>query len=297
MIPFYIYYSMFGFQRVGDLCWLAGDIRARGFLLGATAGRTTLAGEGLQHQDGHNLLFAATIPNCVAYDVCYAYELAVVIRNGLYRMFEQDESVYFYLTVMNENYPQPKMPKGVESGILKGMYCLQATRLKKPKLSVQLLGSGTILREIEKAAAILETEYKIAATVWSVTSFNELRREGLAIERSNMFHPAKKAQQSYVTQCLQDTAGPVIAATDYIKSYADQIRQFIPKRYVVMGTDGFGRSDTREQLRDFFEVDHRYIVLASLTALAEEGQFDRKKIAQAMKSMGLNPEKPIPTSV
>jgi pyruvate dehydrogenase E1 component len=297
MIPFYIYYSMFGFQRVGDLCWAAGDMRARGFLLGATAGRTTLAGEGLQHQDGHNLLFAATIPNCIAYDPCYAYELAVIIRHGLYRMFEQNESVYFYLTLMNENYQQPKMPTGVEAGIINGMYCLQSSQLKNTKLSVQLLGGGTILREVEKAAAILEAEYNIAASVWSVTSFNELRRDGLASARYNLFHPTKKPKQSYVTQCLDATAGPVIAATDYMKAYADQIREFVPRRYVVLGTDGFGRSDTREKLRDFFEVDHRYIVLASLTALADADQFDRKKIAVAMKNMGLDPEKPIPTSV
>jgi pyruvate dehydrogenase E1 component len=297
MIPFYIYYSMFGFQRIGDLCWVAGDIRARGFLLGATAGRTTLAGEGLQHQDGHNLLIAATVPNCISYDPCYAYELAVIIRNGLYRMFDQNESIYYYLTLMNENYIQPKMPEGSEEGILKGLYCLTRSQLQSKKATVQLLGSGTILREVEKAAAMLETEYEIAANVWSATSFNELSREGLAIERENRFHPTAKAKQSYVTQCLGNESGPVIAATDYMKAYADQIRQFVPQRYVVLGTDGFGRSDTREQLRDFFEVDHRYIVLAALKALADEGQFDAAKIVTAMQVMGIDAEKPIPTSV
>mgnify|MGYP000437990024 CR=1 FL=1 len=297
MIPFYIYYSMFGFQRVGDLCWLAGDIRARGFLIGATAGRTTLAGEGLQHQDGHNILIASTIPNCIAYDPCYAYELAVIIRHGLERMYEKDESVFFYLTTMNENYSHPSIPEGSEEGILKGMYCFKRSSLKKPQAYVQLLGGGTILREVEKAAEILENEYKIAANIWSVTSFNELRREGLAIERENRLHPDQKAKKSYVTLSLENETGPVIAATDYIKTYADQIRQFVPAPYVVLGTDGFGRSDTREKLRDFFEVSAPYIVLAALTALAQEEKFDPKDIVNVMKKMQLDPEKPIPTSV
>ncbi|MCD6048211.1 MAG: aceE [Gammaproteobacteria bacterium] len=297
MIPFYIYYSMFGFQRVGDLAWAAGDMQVRGFLLGATAGRTTLAGEGLQHQDGHNLLLAATIPNCIAYDPCYAYELAVIIRHGLERMFEKGENVYFYLTLMNENYVQPKMPEGVEEGILRGMYRLKHSTAKKAKFHAQLLGGGTILREVEKAAEILEKDYGVAVDVWSVTSFTELGREGLACVRENMFHPTQKAKVPYVTQCLAKASGPVIAATDYMKAYADQIRQFVPGSYTVLGTDGFGRSDTREHLRDFFEVDHRYIVVATLKALADEGALDAKEVAKAIKNLGLNPDKPIPTSV
>ena len=297
MIPFYIYYSMFGFQRVGDLCWLAGDIRARGFLLGATAGRTTLAGEGLQHQDGHNHLIAATVPTCISYDPCYGYELAVIIREGLRRMYEQDESIYYYISVMNENYVQPKMPEGVEQGILRGMYRLKNSAVKKAKHTVQLLGSGTILREVEKAAEYLEEHYAIAANVWSVTSFTELRREGLEVERYNMLHPTKKSNPCFVQTCLEKEKGPVIAATDYMKSYADQIRNFISSRYVVLGTDGFGRSDTRENLREFFEVNYRYIVVATLKALADEGEMDTKTVETAIETLKINPEKPIPTSV
>ena len=268
-----------------------------GFLLGATSGRTTLAGEGLQHQDGHSHLLASTIPNCVAYDPCYAYELSIIIRQGIHRMFEKDESVYYYLTVMNENYLQPKMPEGVEAGILRGMYCLKRSTMQKSPLCAQLLGSGAILREVEKAAEVLETEYHVAINVWSVTSFNELRKEALAIEHEHLFHPQAQTKTTYVEQCLKAEKGPVIAATDYIKAYADQIRQWVPQRYVVLGTDGFGRSDTRKNLRDFFEVDSRYIVLATLKALADEGKFDINAVTKAMKDLQIDPEKPLPTTV
>lgn len=296
MIPFYIFYSMFGFQRIGDLCWAAGDMRAKGFLLGATAGRTTLAGEGLQHQDGHNLLLAATIPNCIAYDPCYAYELAVIVQDGIRRMMVDDESIYYYLTVMNENYCQPAMPKGAEDGILKGLYLFKASQ-STAKLKVQLMGSGTILREVEKAAALLESDYGVAADVWSATSFNELRRDGLANERWNLFHPKETPRDSYVTQCLKNHAGPVIAATDYMKAYADQIRQWVPRRYTVLGTDGYGRSDGRVALRDFFEVDHRYIVLAALKTLADDGELSHDKVKKALIQLGLDAEKADPLTV
>lgn len=293
MIPFYIYYSMFGFQRVGDLCWAAGDMRAKGFLLGATAGRTTLAGEGLQHQDGHNLLFAATIPNCIAYDPCYAYELAVIVQDGIRRMMTNGENVYYYLTLMNENYRQPAMPEGVETGILKGLYCLKPSA-KKSKLKVRLMGSGTILREVEQAAAVLENDYGVSVDVWSAPSFNELRRDGLAVDRYNLFHPSETPRVSYVEQCLKDSKAPVIAATDYLKAYADQIRPWVPARYTVLGTDGFGRSDGRQALRQFFEVDHRFIVLAALKALMDEGSLDAKQVTEAMKTLQINPDKPDP---
>ena len=297
MIPFYIFYSMFGFQRIGDLAWAAGDAQARGFLLGATAGRTTLAGEGLQHQDGHSLLMAATVPNCIAYDPTFAYEVAVIMQEGLHRMYEKQENIYYYLTVMNENYSHPAMPEGSREGILKGLYLLQSSQ-KKHALKVQLMGSGTILREVMAAAEILENEYQVSADIWSATSFNELRREGLSVERWNLLHPsAKQAKIPYVTQCLKDKPGPVIVATDYMRSYADQIREFVPNRYVVLGTDGYGRSDTREQLRQFFEVDRRYIVLATLKALADEGQMTAKQVAEAMKKLDIDPEKPDPVTV
>ncbi|TAL65144.1 MAG: pyruvate dehydrogenase (acetyl-transferring), homodimeric type [Legionella sp.] len=290
MIPFYIYYSMFGFQRIGDLAWAAGDMGARGFLLGATAGRTTLAGEGLQHQDGHSHINAATIPNCVSYDPTYAYELAVIMQNGLYRMYEKMENVFYYITVMNENYVQPDMPEGVEEGILKGMYVLQSAK-KKNKNHVQLMGSGTILREVIKAAEMLAQDYSVTADIWSVTSFNELRRDGLMAERYNLLHPEAKAQESYVSAQLKDTQGPVIAATDYIRLYADQIRPFVPNRYITLGTDGYGRSDTRERLRHFFEVDAKYIVLAALNALVAEGTMDKAQVVDAIKRYGINPDK------
>lgn len=290
MIPFFIYYSMFGFQRIGDLAWAAGDMQARGFLLGGTAGRTTLAGEGLQHQDGHSHILASTIPNCVAYDPTYAYELAVIIQNGLHRMYEKMENVFYYITVMNENYVQPDMPQGVEEGILKGMYLLE--ECKKPaKNHVQLMGCGTILREVIQAAKMLEEDYSVTSDIWSVTSFNELRREGLAVERYNTLHPEEKTQESYVHTQLKNQKGPVVAASDYMRLYADQIRPFVPQRYVTLGTDGYGRSDTRQKLRHFFEVDAKFIVLAALNALVTEGTLDKSTVADAIKRYKINPEK------
>jgi pyruvate dehydrogenase E1 component len=291
MIPFYIYYSMFGFQRIGDLAWAAGDMQARGFLLGGTAGRTTLAGEGLQHQDGHSHLMASTIPNCVAYDPTYAYELAVIIQNGLHRMYTLEDNVFYYITVMNENYQHPDMPAGVEEGIIKGMYLLQDSN-KKSKKHVQLLGSGTILREVIKAATLLKDDFSVTSDIWSVTSFNELRRDGLAVERHNRMHPESPPQQSYVSQQLAGRKGPVIAATDYMRLYADQIRPFISDvPYVTLGTDGFGRSDTRARLRHFFEVDAKFIVIAALSALAELGEIPKSTILDAMKRYGIDSEK------
>jgi len=298
MLPFYIYYSMFGFQRVGDLCWAAGDMRARGFLIGGTAGRTTLNGEGLQHQDGHSHLTAATIPNCVSYDPTFGYELAVIVHDGMCRMYQKQEDVYYYITVMNENYAHPAMPKGVEAGIIKGMYLLsEGAKGQREKPTVQLLGSGTILRESIAAAEMLEKDFGVAADVWSVTSFNELRREGLDAERWNMLHPEAKPRISYVEECLGKRNGPVIASTDYIKSYADQIRGFLPKRFKVLGTDGFGRSDSRKKLRGFFEVDRNYITVAALKALAEDGTIAASEVTRAIKLYKLNPDKPNPTTV
>jgi pyruvate dehydrogenase E1 component len=295
MIPFYIYYSMFGFQRIGDLAWAAGDMQARGFLVGGTAGRTTLEGEGLQHEDGHSHVLSSTIPNCVSYDPTYMYEVAVIVQDGLRRMYQERESVFYYLTCMNENYAHPAMPKGVEQGILKGIYLLRPAG--KQKLRVQLMGSGTILREVETAAEMLEKEWGVSADVWSATSFTELRREGLDCTRWNMYHPDLKPRVPYVTQQLDKHPGPVVAATDYIKLFPDQIREFVPRRFVVLGTDGFGRSDTREGLRHFFEVDRRYVVVAALKALADEGQLDAKKVVEAMKKYKINPEKPNPVTV
>ncbi len=294
-IPFFIYYSMFGFQRIGDLCWAAGDMRARGFLIGGTAGRTTLNGEGLQHQDGHSHLVAATIPNCVSYDPTFAYELAVIVQDGMRRMYQEQEDVYYYLTVMNENYVHPAMPKGVEAAIIKGMYLFSEGKGKSA--TVQLLGSGTILRESIAAAEMLEKDFGVAADVWSVTSFNELRREGLDAERWNMLHPEAKQRISYVEECLGKRNGPVIASTDYMKSYADQIRGFLPKRFKVLGTDGFGRSDSRKKLRGFFEVDRNYITVAALKALAEDGTINASEVTRAIKLYKLNPDKPNPTTV
>jgi len=300
MVPFYIYYSMFGFQRVGDLAWASGDSRAHGFLIGGTAGRTTLNGEGLQHQDGHSHLQAALIPNCVSYDPAFAYELAVIIQDGMRRMYVNQEDVYYYITVMNENYAHPAMPKGAEAGIIKGMYLFRGLRTegeKQKKPCVQLLGSGTILREVIAAAELLEKDFGVAADIWSVTSFNELRREGLDCERWNMLHPEAKRRASYVEQCMAPRSGPVIAATDYIKSYADQIRPYIPGRYKVLGTDGFGRSDTRKKLRRFFEVDRYYVAVAALKALADEGAIEAKVVSKAIKLYQINPDKPNPVTV
>ena len=295
MIPFYIYYSMFGFQRVGDLAWAAGDMQARGFLMGGTAGRTTLAGEGLQHQDGHSHLQAATIPNCLSYDPAFAYELTVIIHDGLRRMYQDQENIFYYITVMNENYPQPAMPDGVEEGILKGIYLLSESKANKKQ--VQLIGSGTILREAIAAGELLEADFGISANVWSVTSFNELRREGLDAERWNLLHPEQPPRVSYLEQLLSQHEGPVIAATDYMRSYADQVRPFVPARYKVLGTDGYGRSDTRAQLRKFFEVNRYYIVLAALKALAEEGVLAVSVASEAIKKYRIDPEKPNPVTV
>lgn len=294
MIPFYAYYSMFGFQRIGDFAWAAGDMRARGFLMGATAGRTTLAGEGLQHQDGHSHILAATIPNCIAYDPTYAYELAVIIQNGMQRMMVNQEDVYYYLTIMNENYEQPAMPKGCEAGIIKGMYKLRDAD-PQTKTAVTLLGCGTILLEVIRAAELLADDFSIGAHIWSVTSFNELRRQARMIERDNRLRSENKL--SYVNQCLQDQPGPVVAASDYMSLYADQIREFVPQRYVTLGTDGFGRSDTRAKLRHFFEVDAKYIVIAVLQALADDGQMPQSKVAEAIKDYGIDPDKPDPVGI
>jgi pyruvate dehydrogenase E1 component len=297
MIPFYIFYSMFGFQRIGDLAWAAGDMRSRGFLLGGTAGRTTLNGEGLQHEDGHSHLFAATIPNCVSYDPTFGYEVAVVIQDGLRRMVAEQQDVYYYITVMNENYQQPAMPEGAAAAIVKGMYLFRAGE-KSPKTPrVQLLGSGTIFREVIAAAAMLKSDWGVEADLWGCPSFTELGRDGMAAARTNMLHPTAKPVLSHVESCLKDTSGPVIAATDYIRGYAEQIRAYVPRRYVVLGTDGFGRSDTREKLRHFFEVDRRYVTVAALKALADEGTIPAAKVAEAIKRYGIDGAKPAPWTV
>ncbi|MBM2854539.1 MAG: pyruvate dehydrogenase (acetyl-transferring), homodimeric type [Steroidobacteraceae bacterium] len=292
MIPMYIFYSMFGFQRIGDFAWAAGDMQARGFLMGATAGRTTLAGEGLQHQDGHSHLLASTIPNCVAYDPCYAYELAVIMQDGLRRMYAEQESVFYYVTCMNENYAQPPMPKSVEQGVLRGMYLLHIGG--RGPVRATLLGSGTILREVLAAAQILESEFQVPADVFSVTSFSELRREALAAERDAMLHPGTKPAVPYVRECLSGRDGPFVAATDYMKIVSDQIRQWVPGRYVTLGTDGFGRSDSRAALRGFFEVDRHWIVVATLKALADDGKAETATVTMAMKKFGIDPSKPNP---
>ncbi|MBE9540434.1 MAG: pyruvate dehydrogenase (acetyl-transferring), homodimeric type [Proteobacteria bacterium] len=296
MIPFYIFYSMFGFQRIGDLAWAAGDSQARGFLIGATAGRTTLNGEGLQHQDGHSHVLASTIPNCISYDPTYAFELAIIIQDGMHRMFEKGENKFYYITTMNENYVQPNMPEGVEQGIIKGMYCLKRAAAKQ-KTQVQLLGSGTILREVEAAAAILEKDYDVVSNIWSLTSINELQREGKAVARWNMLHPESEAKVPYVTELLGTESGPCIAATDYIKVYADQLREFIPGSYTVLGTDGYGRSDTRDKLRQFFEVSREYIVIAALKSLADEGTIEKTVVTEAMRALGVSADKIDPVTV
>jgi len=295
MIPFYIFYSMFGFQRIGDLAWAAGDMQVRGFLMGGTAGRTTLAGEGLQHQDGHSLIVAGTIPNCISYDPTFAYELAVIIHDGMKRMYQLQDKVFYYVTVMNENYSHPDMPKGSEEGILKGIYCLREGDEKGKK--VQLMGSGTILREAIAAADLLKADFDINADVWSVTSVNELAREGINCSRWNQLHPLKKARKSYLETQLQGRKGPAIMATDYTRAFVSQLREFIPMSFSTLGTDGFGRSDTRENLRIFFEVNRHYIVVAALKALADEGEIDNKLVQQAIKNYGIDAEKPNPLGV
>jgi len=295
MIPFYTYYSMFGFQRVGDFIWAGGDMQARGFLIGGTAGRTTLAGEGLQHQDGHSQLVATTVPNCVAYDPAYAYELAVIVQDGLRRMYAEQESIFYYITCMNENYVQPALPAGAERGILRGMYLLREGG--KGKARVNLFGSGTILREVLAAAQLLEKEFGVPADVFSVTSFSELRRDALDAERWNLLHPEQPPRKPYVLECVGGRDGPFVAATDYMRIVPDQIRQWVPGRYQVLGTDGYGRSDTRAALRGFFEVDHRYIAVAALKALADEGKLDRATVQSAIARLRIDPEKPNPVSV
>ncbi len=293
MVPFYIYYSMFGFQRVGDLAWAAGDMQARGFLIGGTAGRTTLAGEGLQHQDGHGLVQAGTIPNCISYDPTFNYELAVIVHNGLQRMYAKQENVFYYITAMNENYGHPALPKGAEEGIVKGLYLFREGGKKKVK--VQLFGSGTILREVIAAADLLAEDWGVDADIWSATSFNELARDAHDADRWNRLHPtAKKPRVPYVAECLAGRAGPFIAATDYIRSYPDQIRKWVPGRYEVLGTDGFGRSDTRAQLRKHFEVNRFHVAVAALKALSDEGRLPAAKVAEAISKYGINPEKPNP---
>jgi pyruvate dehydrogenase E1 component len=294
-VPFYIYYSMFGFQRVGDFIWAGGDMQSRGFLIGGTAGRTTLAGEGLQHQDGHSLVHASTVPNCVSYDPTYAYELAVIVQDGLRRMIGNQENIFYYITTMNENYVHPPMPSGVEDGILKGMYLLQVGG--QGQIRAQLMGSGTILREVIGAAELLDKDFGIPSDVWSVTSFNELRRDALETERWNQLHPEADARKSYIEKCLAGRPGPYIAATDYMKIIADQIQRWVPGSYVTLGTDGYGRSDSRAALRDHFEVDQRYIAVTALKALADDGVLDQKSVAQAIVNYGIDPDKPDPVTL
>ena len=297
MIPFYIFYSMFGFQRIGDLAWAAGDMRSRGFLLGGTAGRTTLNGEGLQHEDGHSHVYAATVPNCISYDPTFGYEVAVIVQDGLRRMYAEQADVYYYITVMNENYTHPAMPEGAATNIIKGMYLLKAGEKKTKSLRVQLLGSGVILREAIAAAELLAKDWGVESDVWSCPSFTELARDGNAVARWNMMNPTAKPRVSHVGSCLADTKGPVIASSDYIRAFAEQIRAFVPRRYVVLGTDGFGRSDTREKLRQFFEVDRHYIVVAALKALADDGEIPATKAAEALKKYGVDGAKPAPWTV
>jgi pyruvate dehydrogenase E1 component len=291
-IPFFIFYSMFGFQRVGDFIWAAADARTRGFLLGGTAGRTTLAGEGLQHQDGNSHTLALSVPTCRAYDPAYAYELAVIIEDGIRRMYGRGEEGFYYITVMNEQYEMPAMPAGAKDGIIKGMYSLR-TAAKPMGLRAQLLGSGAILNEVVKAQGLLE-KYGVAADVWSVTSYNELYRDAHAAERWNLLHPAAKARVPFVTECLAGTKGVVVAASDYLKSQADMIARWVGRPMVTLGTDGFGRSEDRQSLRDFFEVDARYVTIATLSALCRDGQVDAKVVAQAITDLGIDPEKKNP---
>jgi pyruvate dehydrogenase E1 component len=293
-IPFFLFYSMFGFQRIGDLIWAAGDSRCRGFLIGATSGRTTLAGEGLQHQDGNSQLLAYPLPNLLSYDPAFAYEIAVIVREGIRRMYEEQESVFYYLTVTNEFYPMPPMPPGVEEGILKGMYRFRASENKRAKLRAQLFGSGAILREALRAQKMLEEQYGVAADVWSVTSYKELYREGHEVERWNMLHPAERPRIPYVTACLADAPGIFVAASDYVKALPDSVARWFPRPLVSLGTDGFGRSDTREALRGFFEVDARTITFAALSELAREKQVGPEILKKAMADLGIDPDKPNP---
>ena len=290
MIPFFIFYSMFGFQRVGDLIWAAGDMQANGFLLGATSGRTTLNGEGLQHQDGHSHLASSTVPNCISYDPTYAYELAVILQDGLRRMYGEGEKVFYYVTVLNENYAHPPLPEGVEDGIRKGLYLLDDAEPGSDRPAVDLLGCGSILREVEAAAQILRKDFDVAAAVWSAPSFTELRRDGLEVERWNRLHPGDEQRHSYVAECLSGRSGPVVASTDWMRTVADQIRPWVDRRYVVLGTDGFGRSDTRDNLRRFFEIDRYHVVVAALNALADEGDIERSVVSRAIHEFGIEPD-------
>ncbi|HEB27504.1 MAG TPA: pyruvate dehydrogenase (acetyl-transferring), homodimeric type [Porticoccus sp.] len=292
MIPVYIYYSMFGFQRIGDLAWAAGDMQARGFLIGATSGRTTLNGEGLQHQDGHSHLLANTIPNCRTYDPAYAYELAVIVQDGLKVMFEEQQNCFYYITTMNENYHQPAIPEGVKEGIIKGMYLFEEG--EEAELKVQLMGAGSILNEVRAAAEILKEKYSVTADIWSLTSVNQLARDGQAADRWNMLHPEAEPQIPYITQLLNNRCGPAVVATDYIKSYTEQLRAYIPGQYRVLGTDGFGRSDSREKLRHFFEVSRYFVVIAALKSLADEGKIEKSVVSDAITDFGLDPDKTNP---
>lgn len=295
MVPFYIYYSMFGFQRIGDLAWLAGDMRACGFLIGGTAGRTTLNGEGLQHEDGHSLVLSSTIPNCVSYDPCYGYEMAVIINDGMKRMIENRESVYYYITAMNENYRHPAMPEGAEEGIRKGIYKLRDAK-GHGKHKVRLLGGGVILREVIAAADLLATDWNIDSEIYSVTSFNELARDGQAVERWNMLHSNDDRRVPYIRQVLKDDDGPVVSSTDYMKAYSDQVREYVKGTFIALGTDGFGRSDTREKLREHFEVDRRYVTVAALHALALDGRIEASTVAKAVQQYAIDPDKPNPAT-
>ena len=294
MIPFFIYYSMFGMQRIGDFVWAAGDMRTKGFLIGGTAGRTTLNGEGLQHQDGNSHLLAYTVPNLVTYDPAFAFELAVIIRDGIKRMYEDKEDVFYYITVMNENYPMPEMPRNVKEGIVKGMYKFKASDKKNLKMKAQLFGSGTIMNEVLKAAIILEDDYKVAADVWSITSYKELRKDALEVERWNLLHPNETQKNSYISKMLAKEEGVFVASSDYVKALPDSIAKWFPRSLYSLGTDGFGRSEGRAELRDFFEVDAKHIVLAALNGLAKEGKIKTDELAKAIKKLGINSDKKNP---
>jgi len=292
-IPFFSFYSMFGFQRVGDLIWAAGDMRCKGFLLGATAGRTTLAGEGLQHQDGHSHLLAYPVPNLLAYDPAFAYELAVIIRDGIYRMYEKQEDIFYYITIMNENYVQPPMPGDVKDGILKGMYKFKVSEMKEQKLKAHLLGSGTILNEVIKAAEILENNYKVSTDIWSVTSYKNLHLNAQEIERWNMFHP-DQPKLPYISEITKGETGVFVAASDYVQIIKDAMAKWLPGPLHSLGTYGFGRSDSRAALRDFFEVDAKHIVYATLYSLYKENKIKLDVVKKAQKELGINPDKPNP---
>jgi len=292
-IPFFIFYSMFGLQRIGDLAWAAGDMRSRGFLIGGTSGRTTLAGEGLQHQDGNSHLLAYPLPNLKAYDPAFAYELAVIVEDGMKRMYQNQEDLFYYITVMNENYTQParKMDKKLKDGIIRGLYKYETSIKKTAKLYAQLIGSGAILNKVIAAKSILEEKYNVATTVWSATSYKELHQDALRVERNNMFHPGKTQKAPYITETLKGAKGVFVAASDYVKAIPESVARFIPGPFISLGTDGFGRSDGRRHLRDFFEVDERYIVLATLHLLHKEGDLDAAVLKKAMKEMDIDPDK------